>query len=257
MEKLLFILFLLAPFSVAFGLDPYEDTAENLAPQVEHNRQVPNLKARAGTWTFAFELIKADGTIEILSEQNRSVVVKPASTMKLFTSWFAYKSLFRDNVYLAKMLKESVNEMADTTLKSMGGTIALKAFYAEEGLVLNTPYFIQADGSGLSYDNKTNCATEIDLLKLIHRDPSYNEYKALLAQPGEEGTLKERLLALKGTLFAKTGTLNKTASLTGFVETNSGTLLFCILTDYLPGPSRNYRPKIDAMVIEKVKNLNL
>lgn len=255
MEKLLFILTLLAPFSVALAFDPYEDTAENLAPQTEENRQVPQTKARQGTWTYAFELINPDGTVTVLSEQNRNVLVKPASTMKIFTGWFAYKKQFRDNTYLAKMLKESVNAMADSTLKNLGGAKAMKKFYAEQGLVLNNSNFISADGSGLSYNNKTNCDAQIELLKVIYRDPTYSEFKTLMAQPGEEGTLKERLLSLQGTMFAKTGTLAKTASLTGFVETTSGTVLFCVLTDYLPGPSRNYRPKIDAMVIDNVKNL--
>lgn len=256
MKNWFFLFALLSLPAVAF--DPYEDTAENLAPQTENNRSVPNLKARSqGTWVYAFELMNADGTSRVISESNRNVLVKPASTMKLFTSWFAYKNAFRDNVYLAKMLKESVNAMADSTLTSMGGSKALKDFYTQNGLDLNNKNFIQADGSGLSYDNKANCASEIELLKLMYRDPTFADFKTLLARPGEEGTLKERLLALEGSLFAKTGTLKRTASLSGFVETKAGTVVFCILTDYLPSASVNFRPKIDKMVINTVNSLNL
>jgi D-alanyl-D-alanine carboxypeptidase len=254
MKNWFFILALISFRAVAF--DPYEDTAQNLAPQTEHNRSVPK-SAGQGTWASAFELALADGSTKVLSEANRSVLVKPASTMKLFTSWFAYKKSYRDSVYLSKMLKESVNEMADATLKEMGGPSVLKNFYADQGLILNKTNFIQVDGSGLSYDNKTSCATEMELLKLIYRDPSFQEYKTFLARPGEEGTLKTRLLPLQGRVFAKTGTLNRTASLSGFVETKSGTMIFCILTDYLPAASRNYRPKIDAMVINAVKKLDI
>jgi D-alanyl-D-alanine carboxypeptidase len=257
MEKFLIILSLLLPVSSAFAYDRFEDTAENLAPQVETNRSVPNTKSTQGTWTYAFELIAVDGSSKILSEQNRSVLVKPASTMKLFTSWFAFKNQFRDTTYLAKMLKESVNEMADATLKGMGGPKALKNWYAKQGLALTPTDFIQVDGSGLSYDNKADCAIEMKLLKLIYADPSYSEYKELLARPGEVGTLEKRLLDLQGVLFAKTGTLNRTAGLSGFVETKSGTMLFCILTDYLPSQSSGFRPKIDAMVLENVKKLEL
>lgn len=242
----------------ALAFDPYEDTAENLASQTETNRSVPNLKARSqGTWVYAFELMNADGTSRVLSESNRNVLVKPASTMKLFTGWFAYKSAFRDNAYLGKMLKESVNAMADSTLKAMGGSKALKAFYADKGLTLNGTNFVQADGSGLSYDNKANCASEMELLKLMYRDETFADFKTLLARPAEEGTLKERLLSLEGSLFAKTGTLKRTASLTGFVETKAGTVLFCILTDYLPSASVNFRPKIDKMVTDTIQSLDL
>lgn len=247
-------LFLL-PLSGAFAFDPYEDTAENLAPQTESNREVPNFKTRNGTWTYAFELMLADGTSQVLSESNRSLMVKPASTMKIFTGWFAYKQAFRKDVYIAQMMKQSVNAMATSTLTAMGGAKKLKAFYTEQGLVLNSTNHIQADGSGLSYDNKSNCATQIDLLKLIYRDPAYDNFKVLMARPGEEGTLKTRLKALDGKLFAKTGTLKRTASLTGFVETKAGTVVFCILTDYLPAASANYRPRIDAMVLKNIETL--
>lgn len=254
MKNWLFILSVISTSALAF--DPYEDTAENLAPQSESNRSAPEYKRRnQGTWTYAFELMEADGSAKILSESQKNTLVKPASTMKIFTGWFAYKQNFRDTTYLGEMLKKSVNSMADSTFKNMGGTKAVKAFYADQGLDLNSTNFIQADGSGLSYNNKTNCAIQIDLLKTIYRDPSFQDFKVLMARPGEEGTLKDRLPSLKGKLFAKTGTLNKTASLSGFVETDSGTVVFCVLTDYLPGPSRNYRPKIDAMVLKNVVNL--
>lgn len=240
-----------------WAFDPYEDTAENLAPQVEENRSAPNLKARQGTWAYAFELMLPDGSSQVLSESNRTVLVKPASTIKLFTSWFAYKKGFRTNNYLGTMLKTSSNPMADSTLKAMGGARALKNFFATEGLALTNSNYIQADGSGLSYTNKNNCSVQMDLLKLIYRDPGYEDFKVLMARPGEEGTLKTRLLSLRGNLFAKTGTLKRTASLTGFVETKSGTLLFCILTDYLPAASAGYRPRIDKMVTSTVESLNL
>lgn len=243
--------------SSAFALDPYEDTPENLAPQTESNRSVPNFKSRSGTWAYAFELMQADGTSRVLTESNRSVLVKPASTMKLFTSWFAYKRAYRDTAYLGKMLKESVNAMADATLTEMGGPKELKKFYEEKGLVLDPKNFVQADGSGLSYDNKANCATEIALLKMIYQDESFEEYKTLLAQPGEEGTLKDRLLSVQGRLFAKTGTLRRTAGLSGFVETKAGVVVFCILTDYLPSASQGFRPRIDAMVLSNIKGLDL
>ncbi len=247
-------LFLL-PMSVSFAFDPYEDTAENLASQIENNREVPNFKSRSGTWTYAFELMLPDGTSQILSESNRTLMVKPASTMKIFTGWFAYKQGFRTDKYLSQMLKESVNAMATSTFTAMGGAKKLKAFYAEQGITLNGTNHIQADGSGLSYDNKSTCDSQVNLLKLIYRDPGYDNFKVLMARPGEEGTLKTRLSALEGKLFAKTGTLKRTASLSGFVETKAGTVVFCILTDYLPAASANYRPRIDAMVLKNIETL--
>jgi D-alanyl-D-alanine carboxypeptidase len=246
---------ILLPLTSAFAYDPYEDTAENLAPQEESNREVPNFKSRNGTWTYAFELMLPNGRSEVLSESNRDLMVKPASTMKIFTSWYAYKKDFRTDAYIGQILKQSVNSKASSTLTAMGGARKLKEFFREEGLILNNTNHIQADGSGLSYENKSNCGTQIELLKLIYRDPSYDNFKALMARPGQEGTLKTRLGALRGVLFAKTGTLKRTASLTGFVETKAGTVVFCVLTDYLPSASANFRPRIDAMVMKNIRAL--
>ena len=69
-----------------------------------------------------------------------------------------------------------------------------------------------------------------------------------MAQPGETGTLQNRLSSLKGRLFAKTGTLKKTASLSGFLETNKGTIVFCILSDFLIIPVSEARIKIDRII---------
>ncbi len=245
----------LIPLSASFATDPYEDTAENLAHQEETNREAPNFKSRNGTWTYAFELMLADGSSQVLSESNRNLLVKPASTMKIFTGWYAFKENFRKNSYVGQMLKQSVNSMASATFNAMGGAKSLKAFYAQEGLVLNNSNHIQADGSGLSYENKSHCGAQIKLLKMIYLDPSYDEFKALMARPGEEGTMKSRLPSLRGKLFAKTGTLKRTASLTGFVETKAGTVVFCVLSDYLPSAAANFRPRIDAMVLKNISAL--
>lgn len=239
----------------AHAQDSFEDTPENLAKQVETNRSAPFTKARQGTWVYAFELVHPDGSVTVLSEQNRNIKVKPASTMKIFTGWFAFKNAYGTDAILGKMLKESSNAVADKALKDLGGKAALKNFFLSEGLPLTPKDFIQADGSGLSYENKTNCEVQMELLKTIQRDPNFEAFKNLMAQPGETGTLKDRLPSLKGKVFAKTGTLKRTAALSGFVDTEAGTLVFCILSDYLPAASRTYRPRIDAMVINAVKSV--
>ena len=174
--------------------------------------------------------------------------------MKIFTGFWAYKLKNRTNAYIYQMLRQSVNSMADSTSQRMGGVLAMQDYYIEQGLPLDSSNFIAADGSGLSYDNKATCEIEIKLLKFIRNDAQYQTFKKLMAQPGKDGTLKTRLKNYAGILFAKTGTLAKTASLTGFIETKKGTVAFCVMADYLNGSVANARVKIDAMV---KKNYNL
>jgi D-alanyl-D-alanine carboxypeptidase len=220
----------------------FEDTEEFLTPQ-----SLPAVSPLE-TWSYKFELINADGTTSVLNSLETNVLLKPASTMKLFTGWWAFQNSNRSDTYLSKMLHESVNSMAENTLQRMGGVLAMQDYYIENGLAIDETNFIAVDGSGLSYDNKTNCETEIGLLKIIKADKKYYRFKKLLAQPNKTGTLQKRLTSLAGKVFAKTGTLNRTASLSGFLETKKGTVVFCVLSDYLNTSVATARKKIDAMV---------
>lgn len=252
----LLCLFSVSAVAQSLPLDPYEDTAENLAPQIETNAPIESkFKSNNGTWTYKFVLVKPNGEVQALRSQNKDVMVKPASTMKIFTGWWAFQMRARNNSYLSTMLHESNNAMADATASLLGGVNQMRRFYVREGLPLNSNNFNAADGSGLSYENKATCDIEVKLLKKIYDDPGYKEFKVLMARPGQEGTLKNRLKHLRGKVFAKTGTLRATASLTGFMETAQGTVLFCVMADYLKRPVAEARVTIDQMVSNQFNNL--
>lgn len=228
----------------------FEDTEEFL--QLQDETLVDVLASE--TWAYKFELIRPNKSTRVLTEKNKDVLLKPASTMKIFTGFWAYKLKNRSNTYISQMLRQSVNSMADATVQRMGGVYAMEDYYNDQGLELDSSNFVAADGSGLSYDNRTNCEVQIRLLKHIRQDANYHTFKKLMAQPGKNGTLQGRLKNYAGILFAKTGTLAKTAALSGFIETRKGTVAFCVMADYLKGSVSNARTKIDAMV---KKNYNL
>lgn len=234
----------------AFAEDSYEssfeDTVEFLAPPVEP--VVEPEVAPKETWSYSFELVRPNGSVKVLTEQKRSLLLKPASTMKLFTGWWAFQRKNRTDAYLGKMLKESDNVMAENTVQRLGGVFAMEDYFRDAGLPLDESNFNAADGSGLSYDNQANCEIEIALLKKIKANKSYLRFKKLLAQPKQDGTLKTRLTAYAGKVFAKTGTLARTAALSGFLETPKGTVVFCVMGDYLNSTLVDARKKIDAMV---------
>lgn len=220
----------------------FEDTTEFLAPLA------PEPVTQSETWAYGFVLIKPNGSTRTLTSQNLNLMLKPASTLKLFTGWWSFQRETRTDAYLAIMLRESVNTMADDTQQRMGGIFAMEDNYREWGIDLTTANFKAADGSGLSYDNFTTCGVQISLLKKIKGSKTYTRFKKLLAQPKIKGTLKTRLTGFSGLVFAKTGTLAKTASLSGFLETKRGTVAFCVMGDYLSTSLVNARKKIDKMV---------
>lgn len=220
----------------------FEDAPEFLEPEETA------IIAPKETWSYHFELITPKGERKLLSQQATKVMLKPASTLKTFTGWWAFKLKNRSDTFLSGMLRRSDNNMAEAIAQSLGGVLTMKDWYIDRGLPLDETNFIAADGSGLSYDNRSNCDIQVQLLRMIKKDATYGRFKKLLAQPGKDGTLKTRLTAYSGRLFAKTGTLKKTASLSGFLETPKGTVVFCVLSDYLNISLTSARKKIDAMV---------
>lgn len=232
----------------SWGQDSIEDTPEFLADQ--YDPYATDGKAIAPTYAHVFKLLRPDGTTQVLAQKNANLLMKPASTMKIFTGWWAYQEKSRTDAYLSQMLKYSVNSMAQNTMVALGGVDAMKDYYRNLGLTVSNQTFRPADGSGLSYANQTNCAVQIELLEKIRRDGEYVTFRDMLAQPRRNGTLKKRLTRLTGKVFAKTGTLKKTAALSGFIEAPRGTIVFCVISDYLNKSLATERARIDAMVLQ-------
>lgn len=245
--KLFFLMTLLST-GLAQAEDSYAPTFEDTSEFLTDPNAGVKVLAPAETWAYKFELIRTNGTTQVLSEDNENILLKPASTVKVFTGWWAFQNKNRTDAYLGQMLKDSVNSMAESTVTRMGGVEARDEYFREQGLDITDLTFISADGSGLSYSNQSTCQVQIDLLKLIKSDKNYTRFKKLMAQPKMNGTLKTRLTSLSGKVFAKTGTLAKTAALSGFIETKRGTIVFCVLSDYLTRSVTSARKKIDNMV---------
>ncbi|HYC78743.1 MAG TPA: D-alanyl-D-alanine carboxypeptidase/D-alanyl-D-alanine-endopeptidase, partial [Planctomycetota bacterium] len=128
---------------------------------------------------------------------------------------------------LPRLLKSSQNHRAEMLFKhhgfrasglgtfESGGAATLAALAAAgtpvDGLVL-------ADGSGLSRRNRATAAALQGALALTAARPEGEAFRAMLAEPGQEGTLQKRLIELKGRLFAKTGFLDGAQSLAGYVQ---------------------------------------
>ncbi len=244
--KLALVWLVVVPLSAQARLDRFEDTREFLAWQQDNDRK----DQEAAIFSHVFKLRNAHGDVRILASKNPHVLLKPASTMKIFTGWWAFQENIRDPEYLGEMLKTSSNSMAQSTLDLLGTARDMELYYANLGLDVNEESLRVADGSGLSYDNKSTCAVQIELLEMIYDSADYETFRDLLAQPGERGTLENRLPSLAGKVFAKTGTLNYTAALSGYIEAPEGTIIFCVMSDYLNHSLTRERARIDAMVIE-------
>ncbi len=120
------------------------------------------------------------------------------------------------------------------------GTRVVRQFMANAGVDDNDFFFY--DGSGMSMDDRVAPRALTKLLNFAARQPWGEAWRATLPVAGVDGTLAGRFLnsPLKGKLQAKTGTLNESSALSGYLTTATGnTLTFSIMVN-------GHRPGSDA-----------
>ncbi|HVZ84165.1 MAG TPA: D-alanyl-D-alanine carboxypeptidase/D-alanyl-D-alanine-endopeptidase [Terracidiphilus sp.] len=112
------------------------------------------------------------------------------------------------------------------------GTRVVRQFLVDAG-VSDKDFFFY-DGSGMSMDDRIAPRALTHLLAYAARQPWGAAYKATLPVAGVDGTLEHRFLKspLKGRLWAKTGTLNETLALSGYLTAASGkTVVFSVMVN--------------------------
>jgi D-alanyl-D-alanine carboxypeptidase/D-alanyl-D-alanine-endopeptidase (penicillin-binding protein 4) len=141
--------------------------------------------------------------------------------------------------------KSSQNLHAELLLRRIGrergsgsvadGLAAVRAMLAD-ARVPRTAYDL-SDGSGMSTYNRVSPRGMVVLLWWIARQPWGERWRATLPVGGIDGTLARRFAGtpLAGKLFAKTGSLNATAALSGTMVAASGrTLTFASYANDIP-----------------------
>jgi D-alanyl-D-alanine carboxypeptidase/D-alanyl-D-alanine-endopeptidase (penicillin-binding protein 4) len=97
--------------------------------------------------------------------------------------------------------------------------------------------FDLSDGSGMSTYNRLTPRAVVTFLRWVAAQPWGAFWRATLPIAGSDGTLGTRFKnsALEGRLFAKTGTLNASNALSGYLTAKSGrTLMFSMLANDVP-----------------------
>jgi D-alanyl-D-alanine carboxypeptidase/D-alanyl-D-alanine-endopeptidase (penicillin-binding protein 4) len=117
------------------------------------------------------------------------------------------------------------------------GTRVVRQFMVDSGV--NDADFFFYDGSGMSPDDRVAPRAYAQLLSYASRTPWGTAWKDTFPIAGVDGTLYGRFKSspLKGKLWAKTGTLNESNALSGYLTTASGkTLAFSIMVNgHRPG----------------------
>jgi D-alanyl-D-alanine carboxypeptidase/D-alanyl-D-alanine-endopeptidase (penicillin-binding protein 4) len=158
----------------------------------------------------------------------------------------------RDSIPLAEDItltnKTSQNLHAELLLRLLGKTFGSDGSFAQGSRVVrqflieagvNDADFFMYDGSGMSPDDRIAPRAYAQLLSYAARMPWGTGWRETFPVAGVDGTLTNRFKnsPLKGKLWAKTGTLNETNALSGYLTTASGkTLAFSIIVNgHRPG----------------------
>lgn len=158
--------------------------------------------------------------------------------------------------------KRSDNYFAECLFKTIGA-----AYTGSQGNAFNSAQAINkflndndifsdgtkiVDGSGLSKYNQVSVASLVSLLENIYLDIKlYNNFYNSLSIAGVDGTLSNRMVgtAAENNFRGKTGTLNNTSSISGFLTTKNGEDIIISMIFQFNKNGGNFYKKIEDEII--------
>lgn len=157
------------------------------------------------------------------------ILTSTSPTLQVITDWMMTWS---DNV-LAERIARSAASAAGFTRDYAGVAKVFRKLMTSLGI--DTKNLVVKDGSGLSRENRVTAQQISQLLMVIARDEKLGSLITGLPIGGVTGTLTERFIETApsaiGLVRAKTGTLNGTTNLAGYVESENKEYIFVIIAD--------------------------
>ena len=157
------------------------------------------------------------------------ILASTSPTLQVITDWMMTWS---DNV-LAERIARSAASAAGFSRDYAGVAKVFRQLMTNLGI--DTKNLVVKDGSGLSRENRVTAQQISQLLMVIARDEKLGSLITGLPIGGVSGTLTERFIETApsaiGLVRAKTGTLNGTTNLAGYVESENKEYIFVIIAD--------------------------
>ena len=161
------------------------------------------------------------------------------------------------------ILNSSQNWFAEMLLKILGrelrgdgswraGLDAERRFLIDSVRVDSTAFALE-DGSGLAAGNLVTPHVFAELLNYMHRHPKGGAFVAGLPHAGEPGSLLRRFggTPLEGRVIAKTGSIDRVNSLSGYIEGRNGrTITFSVQANGHAVPYQQMLNQIDSVVVQ-------
>ena len=165
--------------------------------------------------------------------------------------------------WIFPILNTSQNWFSEMLLKQLGRQFGRGGSWLD-GLEVERRFLIDSirvdstqislsDGSGLASSNLVSPLAFTQILQYIRRHPRYPTFAAALPQAGGAGSLRKRFAGtrLAGRVRAKTGSISRVNSLSGYIELGQNrALIFSVQANHHAQPSRAILDAIDSVVVE-------
>ena len=186
-------------------------------------------------------LFRKNGVTAVMKPVSAQEAIDRSSTLVIdsisptLEEMLTFALVWSDNV-LSERIARIASEAAGNGLTEAG----VEATFNEllTSFELDTTKVVVKDASGLSRKNRVTAKQVGELLIKIRDDERYAPVVNGLPIGGISGTLQKRFLKTApnavGLVKAKTGTLNGTANLAGYVESGEHEYAFVIIADKLP-----------------------
>jgi serine-type D-Ala-D-Ala carboxypeptidase/endopeptidase (penicillin-binding protein 4) len=165
--------------------------------------------------------------------------------------------------WIFPILNTSQNWFAEMLLKQLGRQfgkggswpdgLEVERRFLIDSMRIDSTQFSLSDGSGLSSSNLVSPLAFTQLLRFMRHHPRYPSFAPGLPQAGLPGSLKNRFVGtpLAGRVRAKTGSISRVYTLSGYVELGNGkALTFSIEANHHAETSRTMLAAIDSMVVD-------
>ncbi len=161
------------------------------------------------------------------------------------------------------VLNTSQNWFSEMLLKTLGRELAgqgswdagldVERRFLIDSIGIDSAAFSLQDASGLAAGNLVSPNAFTKLLTYMYHHPRGGPFLAALPRSGLRGSLRRRFLGtpVEGRVIAKTGSIDRVNTLSGYIERPSGhPLIFSIAVNGHALPGRMVLAQIDSVVVE-------
>jgi len=164
---------------------------------------------------------------------SQSTTIISTSTSPQLSRIIDWTLTWSDNL-LADRIARAAAGKAGFTRDFSGAEGAFKKLLTDFNI--DSTSLVVKDGSGLSKANRVTAIQISQLLMVLSRDPKFDSLLKGLPIGGVTGTMGERFIETApwavGLVRAKTGTLNGTTNLAGFIDSGEHEYIFVVISDH-------------------------